>query len=108
MKDIELMEHADGELDDKSADRVRALLDKDPDARAKVESIAQIGEVVRGHLELTSDDVLDRRFQNMWREIDKHLDRYAARRPGETAVVVLEPRGEGGGSAGPGASAPAD
>ena len=36
-----------------------------------------------------------------WGEIDKHLDAYAARRPGETAVVVLEPRpsvsrGDGG------------
>ena len=27
-----------------------------------------------------------------WRAIDKNLDAYAARRPGETAVVVLEPR----------------
>jgi F420H(2)-dependent quinone reductase len=26
-----------------------------------------------------------------WRQIDKKLDAYAARRPGETAVVVLEP-----------------
>lgn len=27
-----------------------------------------------------------------WAAIDKNLDAYAARRPGETAVVVLEPR----------------
>ncbi len=27
-----------------------------------------------------------------WREIDKDLDAYAARRPTETAVVILEPR----------------
>jgi deazaflavin-dependent oxidoreductase (nitroreductase family) len=27
-----------------------------------------------------------------WREIDKKLDAYAARRSGETAVVILEPR----------------
>ena len=27
-----------------------------------------------------------------WRELDKGLDNYAARRSGETAVVVLEPR----------------
>ena len=26
-----------------------------------------------------------------WQEIDKNLDGYAARRPGETAVVILEP-----------------
>ena len=29
-----------------------------------------------------------------WREIDKNLDTYAARRPTETAVVVFEPRGD--------------
>jgi deazaflavin-dependent oxidoreductase (nitroreductase family) len=28
-----------------------------------------------------------------WREIDKNLDAYAARRSAETAVVILEPRG---------------
>ncbi|WIY07445.1 nitroreductase/quinone reductase family protein [Amycolatopsis mongoliensis] len=26
-----------------------------------------------------------------WRELDKNLDAYAARRPGRTAVVILEP-----------------
>ena len=31
------------------------------------------------------------RLWNRWREIDEHLDAFAARRPGETAVVVLEP-----------------
>ena len=29
-----------------------------------------------------------------WQEIDKNLDEYAARRPGETAVVILEPRSD--------------
>jgi hypothetical protein len=33
----------------------------------------------------------DRLWQR-WRELDKNLDSYAARRPRETAVVVLEPR----------------
>ena len=32
------------------------------------------------------------RLWQRWREIDKNLDGYAARRPRETAVVVLEPR----------------
>ena len=32
------------------------------------------------------------RLWNRWREIDKNLDAYAARRSGETAVVVFEPR----------------
>jgi deazaflavin-dependent oxidoreductase (nitroreductase family) len=34
------------------------------------------------------------RLWQRWREIDKNLDGYAARRPRETAVVVLEPRPE--------------
>ena len=32
------------------------------------------------------------RLWQRWREIDKNLESYAARRPRETAVVVLEPR----------------
>ena len=36
-------------------------------------------------------DERDRLWQR-WRELDKNLDGYAARRPHETAVVVLEPR----------------
>lgn len=34
------------------------------------------------------------RLWDRWREIDKELDQFAARRPGETAVVVLEPIAE--------------
>jgi F420H(2)-dependent quinone reductase len=36
------------------------------------------------------------RFWQRWRELDKNLDDYAARRPRETAVVVLEPRSPAG------------
>jgi crotonobetainyl-CoA:carnitine CoA-transferase CaiB-like acyl-CoA transferase len=32
------------------------------------------------------------RLWQRWRELDEKLDSYAARRPRETAVVVLEPR----------------
>ena len=32
------------------------------------------------------------RLWSRWAEIDKDLDDFAARRPSETAVVVLEPR----------------
>ena len=34
------------------------------------------------------------RLWQRWRDLDKNLDSYAARRPHETAVVVLEPRAE--------------
>jgi deazaflavin-dependent oxidoreductase (nitroreductase family) len=34
------------------------------------------------------------RLWQRWRELDENLDSYSARRPHETAVVVLEPRAE--------------
>ncbi|MCH0562658.1 MULTISPECIES: nitroreductase/quinone reductase family protein [unclassified Streptomyces] len=34
------------------------------------------------------------RLWSRWREIDRNLDAYAARRPSDTAVVVLEPRAD--------------
>jgi len=43
---------------------------------------------VRGHA-ATRDE--RSRLWARWREIDPNLDGYAARRPSETAVVVLEP-----------------
>jgi deazaflavin-dependent oxidoreductase (nitroreductase family) len=36
------------------------------------------------------------RLWQHWRELDENLDEYAARRPRETAVVVLEPRAGAG------------
>jgi hypothetical protein len=41
------------------------------------------------------------RLWQRWREIDENLDGFAARRPHETAVVVLEPRDRPGGGSGP-------
>ncbi len=42
------------------------------------------------------------RLWSRWAEIDKNLDAYAARRPAETAVVVLEPHDTADPAAGPG------
>jgi hypothetical protein len=64
--DLELMEHADGELDDPS---VGSRIAHDADAQLKIESIKQIGELVRGHLELSADAVHDAKFAAMWRRI---------------------------------------
>jgi len=44
------------------------------------------------------------RLWSRWAEIDKNLDAYAARRPTETAVVVLEPRDSREGAAQPAAT----
>ncbi len=38
------------------------------------------------------------RLWQRWRELDKQLDGWAARRPTETAVVVLTPKGTSGSS----------
>jgi anti-sigma factor RsiW len=68
--DLELMEHADGERDDAE---VAARIERDPEARAKVESIKQVGELVRGHLELSADAVPEAKFAAMWRRIDDQV-----------------------------------
>jgi len=61
-------------------------LQANPDARADLPGGSRLvtGRAAQG-------DERDRLWQR-WREIDKGLDAYAARRPEETAVVVLEPR----------------
>ena len=68
--DLEVMEYADGELDDAE---LAARLEADPDARARFEAIHQLGELVRGHLELSADGVQDARFAAMWRRVDGQL-----------------------------------
>jgi deazaflavin-dependent oxidoreductase (nitroreductase family) len=52
--------------------------------------------VVRAHA-ATGDERV--RLWDRWRQIDDNLDAYAALRPSETAVVVLEPRPDLPGSA---------
>ena len=69
--DLELMEHADGETEDAG---IAARLERDPDARAKLESIQEIGELVRGHLELSADAAHDAKFAAMWRRIDDQIE----------------------------------
>ncbi|MEO8840770.1 MAG: hypothetical protein ABI591_30620 [Kofleriaceae bacterium] len=62
-RDLELMEHADGE----------AETELTADGQAKVEAIHEMGELVRGRLELAADDVPDARFAAMWSAIDKQI-----------------------------------
>lgn len=64
--DGELMQRADGELASDGAVGSE-------DAR-KLEALGELGELVRGHLELSADAVPARRFADMWREIDKGID----------------------------------
>ena len=68
--DIELMQHADGELGEREVVQVEERLAGDLEARTKQESLAQVDDVLRSHLELAADNVSERRFDAMWKEID--------------------------------------
>ncbi|HWU87152.1 MAG TPA: hypothetical protein VN253_07755 [Kofleriaceae bacterium] len=67
--DVELMQHADGEL----PGELRGALASDPDAQRKLEALGELRELVRGHLELATDDVDDRKFQDLWRGIARSI-----------------------------------
>ena len=71
--DVELMQHVDGELAEGTDAEVRACLERDPEARKVVDSLGEVSELVRGHLEMTAEAVPDRRFENMWRTISREI-----------------------------------
>lgn len=79
-RDLDFMEHADGE----------AETELTADGQAKVDAIHEMGELVRGRLELAADDVPDARFASMWKEIDKQIDLKKVETP---ALVVAESAG---------------
>lgn len=68
-RDLDFMEHADGELETELAG----------DGRAKVEAVKELGELVRGRLELAADDVPEARFAAMWSAIDKTISKPSAK-----------------------------
>ncbi len=92
------MQHADGELDDAGERALAAHLADDAEARAKVEAVKHVGEVVRGHLEMTGDAVPEARFAAMWREIDKQLGVPAANAAAIPATIPAAPATEPAGA----------
>jgi hypothetical protein len=68
--DIDLMRLADGEA---TEDELRTELAKDG-ARDKVAALQGMSELVRGHLEMSTDAIPDRRFDAMWREVSRSID----------------------------------
>jgi len=73
--DALLMQRADGEL----PGELPGALESDPDAQRKLEALGELRELVRGHLELATDETDDRKFQELWRGIDRALDAEAPR-----------------------------
>ena len=69
--DIDLMALADGEADERELEELL----RDPAARRKVEAVGELGELVRGHLELSADALPQKKLDALWREIDKGIER---------------------------------
>ena len=80
-RDPEIMQHADDELTGDARGEVEELLAGDDGARAKHEAIAELGDLVRGHLELSADAVPQARFDAMWRAVDRAIDSSTAAVP---------------------------
>ncbi len=109
------MQHADGER----PGELRRPLAGDPEAQRKLEALGELRDLVRGHLELTTDETDDRKFQELWRRIDRAVDAEAPRSlwgrvsswldraPRPPHHRGRERRGGRGARAGPAASIPA-
>lgn len=92
-EDIELMQHADGELPARQLASVEGRLEREPDARVKLEALGELRELVRSRLELAADDVPEHRFDRLWRNVAREIDR------GETSLDAspdIEDRGREG------------
>lgn len=88
MKDADLMSLADGEVDERETRELEAELARDPAARQKLDAIGEVGELVRGHLELSADAVPQKKFDALWREIDKGIDRASEKAPVKEAAAA--------------------
>ena len=76
--DVELMEHADGERD---------VSPVDAEGRAKIGAVGELGELVRGHIELSADAVPQKKLDAMWREIDKATSPVPQRAPDDAGLL---------------------
>src|SRR5215467_2960436 len=80
--DIDLMQHADGELDD---DELEARVESDAALQTKLDALGEMSELVRGRLELAADSVPDTKFAAMWREIDRNIESSSVITPARAA-----------------------
>jgi anti-sigma factor RsiW len=87
MTDMDLMLHHDGELAEGEARAVEERLAADPDARAKVEALGQVGEVVRTHVELAADEA-EPALDALWSRIERGISANGAAEEAAVAVPV--------------------
>lgn len=86
--DADLMAFADGEVDERTSRELEDALARDTTSRAKVDAVGELGDLVRGHLELSADSVPSKRFDALWLEIDKGIERASATEPAKAAARV--------------------
>lgn len=96
VSDVDLMMHVDGELPAGDSQRLDAQLVGGSDVpssagRTKVAALRELGELVRGHIELATDEA-EPKLAGMWHELSKRLDNEAAP---ATPARQAEPRGLG-------------
>ena len=85
IRDLDLMRLADGELDAEERAELEAALAADPERAQKVAAVEQLGEAVRGHLEMSADEA-ESRLDRMWDEVEKRI---ALDRPEVAAVPAV-------------------
>jgi hypothetical protein len=76
LRDIDLMQLADNELDPAARGEVERAVAEAPDTAVlhdKLAALEELGELVRGDLELAADEV-EPRLAGMWAEIEKRMD----------------------------------
>jgi anti-sigma factor RsiW len=83
--DLDLMMHVDGELEAAEERAVASRMNEA--ARAKAAAVRELGELVRGHVELATDEA-EPRLTGMWAEIGKRLDNEHAAARSSTSVPV--------------------
>jgi anti-sigma factor RsiW len=72
-RDAEVMQLVDGELTPAETAEVEAAMGREPGLRGKAEGVRELRELVRGHLELTADEI-EPRFARLWEQIDKRIE----------------------------------
>jgi hypothetical protein len=90
IRDLDLMRLADGELDAEERAELEAALAADPERAQKVAAVEQLGEAVRGHLEMSADEA-ESRLDRMWDEVEKRIALDRPEVAAVPAVPVTEP-----------------
>jgi hypothetical protein len=93
--DLDLMMHVDAELEAGEDSAVVERMDE-PDVRGKAAAVRELGELVRGHVELATDEA-EPRLAGMWAELAKRLDNeHKNEHKGASPVRAAQPAADAG------------